>query len=174
MITVVVPGSENENCAKELCCILEKFGGALFASKDSVLDFSAAFPAFFVFNTDTVRSVTTRHRLLLLPGNTKSGKIAKDCRFDRIIADGLSKSVCDDRFLTVGTGRNNCISIASADRDTLQISVQDILHTLDGAEILPCEFSVQFHEASARTALYAFTVLLLAGKADISKLQLQL
>ena len=174
MITVVVPGSENEKCAKELCCILEKFGGALFASKDSVLDFSAAFPTFLVFNTDTVRSVTTRHRLLLLPGNTQSGKIAKDCRFDRIIADGLSKSVCDDRFLTVGTGRNNCISIASADRDTLHISVQEILHTLDGAEILPCEFSVQFQEVSARTALYAFTVLLLAGKADTGKLQIQL
>jgi hypothetical protein len=138
------------------------------------LDFSAAFPAFLVFNTDTVRSVTTRHRLLLLPGNTQSEKIAKDCRFDRIIADGLSKSICDDRFLTVGTGRNNCISIASADQDTLHISVQDILHTLDGAEILPCEFSVQFHETVPRTALYAFTVLLLAGKADISKLQLQL
>ncbi len=98
MITVVVPGSENENCAKELCCILEKFGGALFASKDSVLDFSAAFPAFLVFNTDTVRSVTTRHRLLLLPGNTQSGKIAKDCRFDRIIADGFQKASATTAF----------------------------------------------------------------------------
>lgn len=174
MITVVVPGSENENCAKELCCILEKFGGALFASKDSVLDFSAASPAFLVFNSDTVRSVTTRHRLLLLPGNTQSGKIAKSCQFDRIIADGLSKSRGDDRFLTVGTGRNNCVSIASADRDTLQISVQEILHTLDGAEILPCEFSVQLHETAPRTALYAFTILLLAGKADTGKLQIQL
>lgn len=144
------------------------------ASKDSVLDFSAASPAFLVFNTDTIRSVTTRRRLLLLPGNTQSGKIAKNCRFDRIIADGLSKDRSDDRFLTVGTGRNNCISIASADRDTLQISVQEILHTLDGAEILPCEFSVQFQEVSARTALYAFTVLLLAGKADTGKLQIQL
>lgn len=153
---------------------MEKFGGALFASKDSVLDFSAASPAFLVFNTDTVRSVTTRHRLLLLPGTTQSGKIAKDCRFDRIIADGLSQNGRNDRFLTVGTGRNNCISIASADRDTLQISVQEILHTLDGAEILPCEFSVQFQEVSARTALYAFTVLLLAGKADTGKLQIQL
>lgn len=153
---------------------MEKFGGALFASKDSVLDFSAASPAFLVFNTDTVRSVTTRHRLLLLPGTTQSGKIAKDCRFDRIIADGLSQNGRDDRFLTVGTGRNNCISIASADRDTLQISVQEILHTLDGGEILPCEFSVQFQEVSARTALYAFTVLLLAGKADTGKLQIQL
>lgn len=174
MITVVVPGSENEKCAKELCCILEKFGGALFASKDSVLDFSAASPAFLVFNTDTVRSVTTRHRLLLLPGNTQSGKIAKNCEFDRIIADGLLQDSRDERFLTVGTGRNNCISIASADRDTLHISVQEILHTLDGAEILPCEFSVQFQEVSARTALYAFTVLLLAGKADTGKLQIQL
>lgn len=174
MITVVVPGSENENCAKELCCILEKFGGALFASKDSVLDFSAASPAFLVFNTDTVRSVTTQRRLLLLPGNTQNGKIAKNCEFDRIIADGLSQDGRDDRFLTVGTGRNNCISIASADRDTLHISVQEILHTLDGAEILPCEFSVQFHEVSARTALYAFTILLLAGKADTGKLQIQL
>lgn len=174
MITVVVPGSENEICAKELCCILEKFGGALFASKDSVLDFSAASPAFLVFNTDTVRSVTTRRRILLLPGNTQSGKIAKACRFDRIIADGLSQESHDDRFLTVGTGRNNCISIASADRDTLHISVQEILHTLDGAEILPCEFSVQFHETGARTALYAFTILLLSGKADTGKLQIQL
>ena len=174
MITVVVPGSENENCAKELCCILEKFGGALFASKDSVLDFSAASPAFLVFNTDTVRSVTLRHRLLLLPGTTQSGTSAQNCEFDRIIADGLSKDRSDDRFLTVGTGRNNCISIASADRDTLHISVQEILHTLDGAEILPCEFSVQFQEVSARTALYAFTVLLLAGKADTGKLQIQL
>lgn len=174
MITVVVPGSENENCAKELCCILEKFGGALFASKDSVLDFSAASPAFLVFNTNTVRSVTTRRRLLLLPGNTPNGKIEKNCQFDRIIADGLSQDSCDERFLTVGTARNNCISIASADRDTLHISVQEILHTLDGAEILPCEFSVQFREVTPRTALYAFTILLLAGKADTGKLQIQL
>lgn len=174
MITVVVPGSENEKCAKELCCILEKFGGALFASKDSVLDFSAATPAFLVFSTNTIRSITTRRKLLLLSENSRSSKIAKGCNFDRIIADGLSQDSRDERLLTVGTGRNNCISIASADRDTLHISVQEILRTLDGAEILPCEFSVQFHDVAPRTALYAFSILLLAGKADPGKLQIQL
>lgn len=174
MITVVVPGFENEKCAKELCCILEKFGGALFASQDSILDFSAVTPAFLVFNTDVVRNITTRHRLLLLPGNTGSNKIAMNCKFDRVIADGLAQSNPYDRLLTVGTGQSNSISIASADAGVLHISVQEILHTLDGAEILPCEFSVQYHDADARTALYAFTILLLAGKADPGKLQIQL
>lgn len=174
MITVVVPGSENEKHAKELCCILEKFGGALFASADSVLDFSAAAPAFLVFSTDTVRTITTRHKLLLLCANTTNSKISKSCKFDRIIADGFNLAHNCDGLLTVGTGRNNAVSIASADADTLHISVQEIVHTLDGAEILPCEFSVYFQNVSARTALYAFSVLLLAGKADPGKLQIQL
>ena len=61
MITVIVPNSENETLIKEICCILEKFGGACFVSQNSVQDFFAVSPSFLFFLTDTVCTVPSKN-----------------------------------------------------------------------------------------------------------------
>lgn len=175
MITVVVPGKENEACAKALCRILEKFGGAFFLSEDSALEYAAVTPAFLVFNTASVRAVSSEASILLVGARMHPAQVSKQCRFDRIIADNPGAVHENEQLLSVGMSQNNTISIASVEQNTLHISVQAIVRALDGSEILPCEFSVQMTQAyGVRTALYAFCILLLSGKADAANLKIKL
>ncbi len=174
MITAVVGGAENAVCAKELCRILEKFGGAFFVSQNCVLDYSAIAPEFLVFNTDVVREISSQYTVLLLGEHTAHMHIGKGCRFDRVIAEGRQEKIPHENIISVGMRQSNLISIASVENGTYSISVQKTIRAFDGREILPCEFSVICQKAFApQTVLFAFTLLLLSGKADTAKLKLK-
>lgn len=174
MTTVVT--TESAQNAKELCRIFEKFGGAFFLSQDSVLDFSAVPPEFLVFRTDNVREIPTENTILLLDGSANMPRVVPSNRFDRILVFEPSGSIeTPDNMLSVGLSRHSTISIASAESNTLHISVQSVVRTLGGTQILPCEYSVTLSRpVDSRTALYAFSVLLLCGKTDAKTLKLRL
>ncbi len=175
MITVVVLGRENENTAKAICRILEKFGGAYFLSGDSIQDYSAITPSFLVFNTDTVNELPDGSNILLLCDGVQNVKISKSCRFDRMIADCARENIAKDGVVTVGMRRQNDVSISSVEADSVHIAVQKLIKTLSGKEILPCEFSVACGADLDKNALlYAFTLLLLTERADTAVLTLRL
>ncbi len=145
-------------------------------SKDGVLDFSAVPPEFLVFCTDSVREIPSEKTVLLLDGSAKLPRIVSPNRFDRILVFEPSENVKGaENMLSVGLSRHSTISIASAESNMLHISVQSIVQTLDGMQILPCEYSVTLSKPiDSRTALYAFSVLLLCGKTDAKSLKLRL
>ena len=174
MTTVVT--TESAQNAKELCRIFENFGGAFFLSKDGVLDFSAVPPEFLVFYTDNVREIPAEKTILLLDGSANLPRVVPSNRFDRILVFEPSENVKGaENMLSVGLSRHSTISVASTESNMLHISVQSVVRTLDGAQILPCEYSVSLSRPlHSRTALYAFSVLLLCGKTDAKSLKLRL
>lgn len=174
MTTVVT--TESVQNAKELCRIFENFGGAFFLSKDSVLDFSAVPPEFLVFCTDNIREIPAEKTILLSDGSASLPRVVPSNRFDRILVFEPTENIeTTENMLSVGLSRHSTISIASAESNMLHISVQSIVRTLDGAQILPCEYSVTLSRPfDSRTALYAFSVLLLCGKTDAKSLKLRL
>lgn len=175
MITAVVVGKENADFARTLCQMCEKFGGAFFLSPECILDYCAIAPEFLILNTDFVREITCAHSVLLLGGLDARSHVGKDCRFDCMIADSEQVSIGQTPMLSVGMRQDCHISIASMENNTYSISVQKPLRTLDGKEILPCEFCVECAERYApQPVLYAFTLLLLAGKADTVSLKVRL
>ena len=145
-------------------------------SKDGVLDFSAVQPEFLVFCTDSVREIPSEKTVLLLDGSAKLPRIVSPNRFDRILVFEPSENVKGaENMLSVGLSRHSTISVASTESNMLHISVQSVVRTLDGAQILPCEYSVTLSRPfDSRTALYAFSVLLLCGKTDAKSLMLRL
>lgn len=175
MITAVVIGKENADFACALCQMLEKFGGALFLSPDCILDYSAIAPDFLIFNTEHVEKITSSHSVLLLGAQDAPTHIAKSCRFDCVITDGGQNPFGESPILSVGMRQDSHISIASMEQNAYSVSIQKPLRTLDGKEILPCEFCVECAGSSTpQTMLYAFTLLLLAGKADMTTLKIKL
>ena len=75
----------------------------------------------------------------------------------------------------VGVSRHITISEASDESNMLHIGVQSVVRSLGGAQILACEYSVTLSRPfDSRTALYAFSVLLLCGKTDAKSLKLRL
>lgn len=145
-------------------------------SKDGVLDFSAVPPEFLVFCTDSVREIPSEKTVLLLDGSAKLPRIISPNRFDRILVFEPSENVnAAENMLSVGLSRHSTISVASTESNMLHISVQSVVRTLDGAQILPCEYSVSLSKPlDSRTALYAFSVLLVCGKTDAKSLKLRL
>ncbi len=145
-------------------------------SKDGVLDFSAVPPEFLVFYTDNVREIPAEKTILLLDGSANLPRVVPSNRFDRILVFEPSENVKGaENMLSVGLSRHSTISVASTESNMLHISVQSVVRTLDGAQILPCEYSVSLSRPlHSRTALYAFSVLLLCGKTDAKSLKLRL
>lgn len=175
MITVIVPNSENETLIKEICCILEKFGGACFVSQNSVQDFFAVSPSFLFFLTDTVCTVPSKNTVLLHTDTDADIKLPKNCRFERIITDYTENKIQKSKVISVGMRRQNDISISSTESGNMHIAVQNTVYTLSGKEILPCEFSVLGNTTAQHNAiLYAFTLLLLAEKTDTETLIIKL
>lgn len=175
MITAVVVGRENAEFSRTLCQMLEKFGGAFFLSPDSIVDYCAITPEFLIFNTDFVEELTCTYSVLLLVGQSASHAVSEGCRFDCVISDGTQSTFGGSPVLSVGMRQDCHISIASMENNTYSISVQKPLRTLDGKEILPCEFCVECGQNSTPQAvLYAFTLLLLSDKADMKTLKMKL
>lgn len=175
MITAVVIGRENALLSRTLCQMLEKFGGACFLSPDCIVDCCAITPEFLIFNTDFIKELTCVYSVLLLAGQEAHSAAARDCRFDCVISDGTQSTFGGSPVLSVGMRQDCDISIASMENNTYSISVQKPLRTLDGEEILPCEFCVECGQSrTPQAVLYAFTLLLLSGKADMQTLKMKL
>lgn len=175
MITAVVIGRENAELARALCQMLEKFGGAFFLSPDSIVDYCAITPEFLIFNTDFVGELTCTYSILLLGGQNAQQVVSDGGRFDCVISDGTQSTFGGSPVLSVGMRQDCDISIASMENNTYSISVQRPLRTLDGEEILPCEFCVECGQSrTPQAVLYAFTLLLLSGKADMQTLKMKL
>lgn len=175
MITVIVPNSKNETLAKEICCILEKFGGACLVSPNSVQDFFAVSPSFLLFLTDTVCAVPEKNTVLLHTDADTDIKIPESCRFDRIITEYTESDIRKADVISVGMCRQNDISISSMESGHMHIAVQNTVRTLFGKQILPCEFSVLGKtDVQHSVILYAFTLLLLSEKADTEALTIKL
>ena len=175
MVTVVFPGAENKACAKEMCAILERFGGAIFADETEITDFAPVASVFFVCNGEGIKSVPPKESILLIAGKD-SKKLQMNCTpfaYRILDTDTVSESVPNS--ITVGMGKTCQISVSSATRTHLQICIQKPLKTFSGKEVLPCEFSVTFAEhQDIKTVLFAFAVLLLFDKADTEKLTIQI
>lgn len=175
MVTVVFPGAENKSCAKKICAILERFGGAIFANETEITDFAPVASVFFVYNGEGIKSVPQKESILLITGKD-SKKLQADCApFGYRILDADTVSKTDPQSITVGMGKDSQISVSSATSTHLQICIQKPLKTLSGKEVLPCEFSVTCAEhQDIKTVLFAFAVLLLCDKADTEKLTIQI
>ncbi|MGN0571339.1 MAG: hypothetical protein ACI4K9_04085 [Candidatus Fimenecus sp.] len=175
MVTVVFPGAENKACAKAVCAILERFGGAIFADETEISDFAPVASVFFVYNGERTKTVPKKMSVLLIT-DKNSENIQFDCTpfaYRILDADTVLKSVPNS--ITVGMGKDSDISVSSIEDTHLQICIQRPLKTFSGKEVLPCEFSVSYSEKQdIKTILFAFTVLLLCDKADTEKLTIQL
>lgn len=174
-MTTVITTVSAQN-AKELCRIFEKFGGAFFLSKNSVLDYTAVSPDFLVFCTEDVQAIPSEKTVLLCDGSEKQLHLSAPCRFDRIVLYEPEQTEAQtENILSVGMSSHNAISIASSESNEMHISIQSVIKTLDGTQILPCEYSVILSEPfSSQTVLFAFAVLLLSGKTDAKSLKLRL
>ncbi|MGN0520589.1 MAG: hypothetical protein ACI4LB_07590 [Candidatus Fimenecus sp.] len=175
MVTVVFPGAENKACAKEICAILERFGGAIFADETEISDFAPVASVFFVCNGQGVKSVPPKESVLLITDKNIGKAQADGLPFAYRILDTDTVLESIPNSITVGMGKGSQISISSATGTHLQICIQKPLTTFSGKEILPCEFSVTCSEKQdIKTVLFAFAVLLLSDKADTEKLTMQI
>lgn len=175
MVTVVLPGKENKACAKALCAVLERFGGAVFADETEISDFAPVASVYFVCNGKQIKAVPPRESVFVLTGDKFRCTLQKENVFRYIIADADALTDAPQNSITVGMGKDSQISVSSVEDTHLQICIQRPLQTFSGKEILPCEFSVtRTAETDIKTALFAFTVLLLSDKADTEKLTVQL
>lgn len=173
MITVVMPGRQNEVLAMDICRILEKFGGACLVSHDRVQAYFAITPSFLIFSTDTVRALPEKNTILLQTDTNITAET--HCKFDCVITERTEQVFRTPQVITVGMGAQNDIGISSTESGNMHIAVQNTVHTLSGKEILPCEFSLLGgRQMQPNTLLYAFTLLLLAEKANADTLTVKL
>lgn len=175
MVTIVFPGRENKACAKALCAILERFGGAVFADETEISDYAPVASQYFVCNANRLCRVPMRESVLLLTDTKHIPKMLSEMNFGRVVADSDSTPCTTENAVIVGMRKDSQITVSSVDSDRLQICVQKALKTFSGKEILPCEFSVACTaNTDLKTALFAFAVLLLSDKADTVTLKMKL
>ncbi len=174
MVTVVLPGEENKRCAKALCTVLERYGGAVFADESEISDFAPVASVFFVCNGKQIKAVP-RASVLLLTDEKFQTNILQNGAYRYIVADADTVLCTIPNSITVGMGKESLISVSSIEDSHLQICIQRPVKTFSGKEILPCEFSVYCAEKQdVKTVLFAFAVLLLSDKADTEKLTVQI
>lgn len=172
---MVLKGAKNKACAKGVCAVLERFGGAIFADETEISDFAPVASTFFVYNGECIKSVPKRESVLLLTEDAPKTPFAVRKSFAYVLTNAPCADVSEKNCLSVGMGKDCDISVSSVEDMHLQICLQRTLKTFSGREILPCEFSVQCKEKiDLKTALFAFSVLLLCDKADTKKLKIQL
>lgn len=170
-----MPGAENKPCAKALCAVLERFGGAIFADETEISDFAPVASVYFVCNGKQIKAVPPRESVLLLTDDKFRRTLCTENTFRYIITDADAVTQNIPNSITVGMRKDSQISVSSVEDAHLQICIQRPLQTFSGKEILPCEFAVTCAVTQdMKTALFAFTVLLLSDKADTEKLTIQL
>lgn len=175
MVTIVFPGRENKACAKALCAILERFGGAVYADETEISDYAPVASQYFVCNAKRFCRVPTRESVLLLTDTKHAPKALQKSPFGRVVADADITPRPTGSAVLVGMRKDSQITVSSVESDRLQICIQKALTTFSGREILPCEFSVvRTANTDLKTALFAFAVLLLSDKADTATLKMKL
>lgn len=173
MVIVLLPPLENQTLAKELCALLEEFGGVIYVAEDSTVEISDFNPEFLLLNMKTPRVLQGNNVLYL---NFSNFQIENRDYFQptRIISTYPSKTKAKS-IITIGSNAQCTLCISSNNEHTLYIALQDTITTLDGTKMYPCEIEIRHINTYSTTTLLLFSaILLLCGKVDTDTLKIEI
>lgn len=151
--TVVIFGNAaDHSLAKTITKTLSQFGNTIFSGHGRIsisISENNSVPLFFICETDTLQYVDTQNAVIILKENIE-GTIAD---WDNIDLAAIISSDNDSgliqlanhniNVITCGMSGKDTITISSKSEGVTMISIQRIIHRLDGGIVEPMEIPVR-------------------------------